>query len=183
MLDNKQIGKRILIQRKGLKLTQAELADQLSVSHQAVSKWENGECLPDIELLLRMARMFRLTVEELLLDERLSGEPAVKGGGCQEDGSLLWTEVLENIKKQLSTPSYNTWFRHTSAEFDGDSLIVYSPTIFVTEWLYSRYASLIINTIEQLRGESELQIRFQTSPAAYSHSLHGGIDSRRAILE
>ncbi len=67
MLDNQKIGRTIHRLRKGANMTQSELSDQLGISHQAVSKWENGECLPDIEVLLHLSKMFGLSVEELLL--------------------------------------------------------------------------------------------------------------------
>ncbi|MBQ9132507.1 MAG: helix-turn-helix domain-containing protein [Clostridia bacterium] len=47
-------------------LTQAELADRLSVSPQAVSRWENGQAYPDIELFSKIADCFNVTVDELM---------------------------------------------------------------------------------------------------------------------
>jgi transcriptional regulator with XRE-family HTH domain len=46
-MDNLKIGAFIQAQRKAAGLTQKELAERLHVSFQAVSKWENGDCLPD----------------------------------------------------------------------------------------------------------------------------------------
>ena len=47
-------------------LTQAEMADRLSVSPQAVSRWENGQAYPDIELFTKIADCFHVTVDELM---------------------------------------------------------------------------------------------------------------------
>lgn len=47
-------------------LTQAELADCLSVSPQAVSRWENDQAYPDIELLAKLADYFNVSVDELM---------------------------------------------------------------------------------------------------------------------
>ena len=46
MLNLKKIGSKISKQRKQMGLTQTELANALYVTHQAVSKWENGKSIP-----------------------------------------------------------------------------------------------------------------------------------------
>lgn len=66
MLDQKKTGERIAELRKSRNLTQSALAEMLNVTHQAVSKWENGVALPDIEVLLRMRELFGISIDELL---------------------------------------------------------------------------------------------------------------------
>ena len=60
------IGKRIMYHRKRLKLTQDQLAEQLGVTAQAVSKWENDQSCPDITMLPKLASIFNITTDELL---------------------------------------------------------------------------------------------------------------------
>ena len=60
------IGKRIGLLRKEKGLTQEELASHMGVSPQAVSKWENDQTCPDISALPKLARLFDVTVDELL---------------------------------------------------------------------------------------------------------------------
>lgn len=55
MLNSKSIGSKIAIARKKINLSQAELAQQVSISPQAVGKWERGESMPDISTLNRLA--------------------------------------------------------------------------------------------------------------------------------
>lgn len=57
MLNSKTIGNKIAQARKELNLSQAELAQQVSISPQAVGKWERGESLPDILTLNRLAEI------------------------------------------------------------------------------------------------------------------------------
>lgn len=60
------IGKRIVQNRKRLGLTQDQLAEQLGVTAQAVSKWENDQSCPDITMLPRLAEIFGTTTDDLL---------------------------------------------------------------------------------------------------------------------
>ena len=60
------IGSRIAQKRKDLGLTQEELAQQLGVSSQAVSKWENDISCPDISLLPALAKVLCCTTDALL---------------------------------------------------------------------------------------------------------------------
>ena len=63
---NETLGSRITQKRKALGFTQEELAEKLSVSAQAVSKWENDLSCPDITLLPTLAKILSSTVDELL---------------------------------------------------------------------------------------------------------------------
>lgn len=58
MLHSKSIGNKIAEARKKINLSQAELAQQVSISPQAVGKWERGESMPDITTLNRLAEIF-----------------------------------------------------------------------------------------------------------------------------
>ncbi len=61
-----QLGEYIANKRKGMGLTQQQLANMLSISFQAVSRWENGTSYPDIDLLPRLADIFGSTIDNLL---------------------------------------------------------------------------------------------------------------------
>ena len=63
---NVKIGENIKRLRKERDMTQEQLAAELGVSFQAVSRWELGNTHPDIELLPVIARCFDVTVDELL---------------------------------------------------------------------------------------------------------------------
>lgn len=59
------IGERIADLRKGLNLSQGQLANALDISRQAVSKWENDQACPDTLNLIRMADLLNTDVEYL----------------------------------------------------------------------------------------------------------------------
>lgn len=54
-MKNETLGDRIRLRRKSLQLTQKQLAQQVKVSHVAISQWEKEETLPRGENLLRLA--------------------------------------------------------------------------------------------------------------------------------
>lgn len=62
------IGVKIKKLRRKNKMTQEQLARQLNVTPQAVSKWEKGLAFPDIHLLVPIADCFSVTVDYLLRD-------------------------------------------------------------------------------------------------------------------
>lgn len=73
MLDNRKIADFIANKRKELGMTQAEVAESLKVSFQAVSKWENG-ALPNVEMLVELAALLHVTVDEILSGQEKSSE-------------------------------------------------------------------------------------------------------------
>jgi len=66
IMDTWKTGRIITEKRKALGLTQQEIADQLHISFQAVSKWENGAAYPDVALLPQLAAVLQTSVDALL---------------------------------------------------------------------------------------------------------------------
>ncbi len=71
-MNQEKIGKFIKECRKKQKLTQEELASKLGVTDKAISKWENGRCLPDVSLFEKICKELDITVNELLSGESLN---------------------------------------------------------------------------------------------------------------
>lgn len=67
---NIKLSDRIKQYRKKNNLTQVDLANQLYVSKQAISKWENDRSLPDVSLFPTIAKMLDISVDELMGSER-----------------------------------------------------------------------------------------------------------------
>ena len=69
VMDQKRIGAFIARRRKELRMTQKELAQKLGVTDRAVSKWENGRCMPDLSLIQPLSRSLEVGVNDLLSGE------------------------------------------------------------------------------------------------------------------
>ncbi len=74
-MDGMTIGKRIQTLRKEKNLTQEQLAEQIGVSAQAVSKWENDYSCPDISILPKLAEVLGVSTDTLLGVETLPVPP------------------------------------------------------------------------------------------------------------
>lgn len=69
-MDVRKTGSFICKLRKEKNLTQAALAEKLNISNRTISKWENGDGMPDISILPGLADALGVTVDELLNGER-----------------------------------------------------------------------------------------------------------------
>ena len=63
------LADKIIEERKKLGLSQEELAEKLSVSRQAVSKWESAQSIPDLQKIILMSELFSVSTDYLLKDE------------------------------------------------------------------------------------------------------------------
>ncbi len=66
MFNMEKIGKRIADLRRKKNMTQLDLADRLEISFQAVSNWERGSSMPDIAKLPELAKIFNVSIDEIL---------------------------------------------------------------------------------------------------------------------
>lgn len=95
------IGENIYELRKANKLTQEQLAEKLGVSEQAVSKWENGICSPDVSLFPRMAELFCVSIDRIFGFYRYSYEDEVKKIIKSADDSMDTYKEIEIISEGL----------------------------------------------------------------------------------
>ncbi len=68
------IGERIYELRTRHNLSQGDLANELNVSRQSISKWENGNSTPDLEKIIRLAEIFNVSLDELIRNEERETE-------------------------------------------------------------------------------------------------------------
>lgn len=70
-MNQEKIGKFITEKRKENKLTQEQLAEQLNISKNAVSKWERGLNLPDVSIMQDLCKILNITLNELFIGEKI----------------------------------------------------------------------------------------------------------------
>lgn len=60
------VSKYLQLMRKKHDLTQEDLAQKLNLSRQAVSKWETGNTVPDLETLLKLSKLYHISINDIL---------------------------------------------------------------------------------------------------------------------
>ena len=73
-MDMIKVGRFISTKRKEQKLTQMQLAEKLSITDRAVSKWECGKALPDSSIMIELCEILNISVNELLTGEEIEME-------------------------------------------------------------------------------------------------------------
>lgn len=100
-MDQVKIGKFIAERRRQRGFTQRALAEQLLVSDKAVSKWERGICLPNIELLSPLAERLDVSVEALLAgEEEAKAEESVSAEKLVINAVELYTKETHRKEKK-----------------------------------------------------------------------------------
>ena len=96
------IGTNIYTLRKEKKITQSYLAEKLGVSCQAISKWENDQCAPDVSLFPIMADLFEVSIDRLFGYHMNSYADEVKEIMKAADDSMDTYKEIEIISEGLS---------------------------------------------------------------------------------
>lgn len=71
-MNQQKIGSFLKELRKERKLTQEQLAEQFQVSNRTVSRWENGNTMPDLSILVELADFYDVDIREIIDGERKS---------------------------------------------------------------------------------------------------------------
>ena len=80
-MDQRKIGSFLKELRQSKGITQEQLAEQLNVSNRSVSRWETGNNLPDLSLLITLADFYDIEVGEII-DGKRKSERKIKITQC-----------------------------------------------------------------------------------------------------
>lgn len=115
--------------RKNAGMTQTDLAEKLNVSRQAVSRWEMGSAMPDIENLIAMSDLFGVTLDNLLKSDELStGEPEPSAEEPESEqekpappkkssNKIWWIIWAVSFTAALAVPLVNMYLQKDTALF------------------------------------------------------------------
>ena len=99
------LGKKLSNHRKIAGITQQQLAEQLNMSAQAISKWENDMSEPDLTTLKTLARLYNTTVDELL-DVDGEAPTATPPIDVEEVVNSAFSKIEEHIKTESQTVGF-----------------------------------------------------------------------------
>lgn len=71
-MNQEKIGRFIAENRRAKKLTQEGLAEKLGITNKSISKWENGNCMPDSSLIQPLCKILDISIDELFAGEKLN---------------------------------------------------------------------------------------------------------------
>lgn len=97
-MDQIKIGKFIADCRKEKELTQSMLAEHFGISDRAISKWENGKCLPDASIMIDLCNLLGISVNELLSGEKITMENYAK---IAEENLVQLKKKNEELSKHM----------------------------------------------------------------------------------
>ena len=98
-MNQKQIGNFIAQKRKEKNLTQMQLAELLGVSNKTVSKWENGNCMPDYSIIKPLCKELGISVSELMDGEEKDNTPE----NAEDMRIMFLLRRVHNLEKQNKT--------------------------------------------------------------------------------
>jgi transcriptional regulator with XRE-family HTH domain/SAM-dependent methyltransferase len=97
-MDQVKIGRFIAAMRKQQNLTQCEFADKLGISNKTVSKWECGNGMPELSLMLPICQVLKINLNELFSGEKLTDADYKKKA---EENMMKLVEEAEKMKKNI----------------------------------------------------------------------------------
>lgn len=141
-MDMKLIGRFLSELRKSHGMTQEQLGERLGVTGKTISRWETGNYLPPVDMLLELSRMYDLSINELLTGKKLTAEEdheaAEKNLCAALESAFSAKDRLEYFKKK--------WKREHIAEIVVITMLCFA--ILAVGWYLKRlYIPLIVAVI------------------------------------
>lgn len=144
-MDLVKIGEFIAALRREKNLTQDELGKRLGVTNKTISRWENGNYMPNIEMLQMMSKEFDVSINELLCGERLND-----GDYRQKAEDNIVSMIGEKEKSKFSLKERcdfwrKKWKREHLAEIIVWCVVVIA--VYVAAMYFEKYAIAVADWI------------------------------------
>lgn len=163
MFNTQKFGAYISHLRKNADMTQSELADRLSITRQAVSKYEIGDSFPDIMILVNIADVFGVSLDELIAaGEPTNGESKVlRGLANGEDAAADNVEDVMNLAPLLKPSA----LEKVSAKLAVHGVDI-SNIVQLSQYMSDATTSLMIQNADfsSLEGDTEKELMVHLMP-------------------
>lgn len=124
-VGNNKTGLLIKEQRIKIGLSQSMLAEKMHVSREAVSKWENGHNLPDASIMLQLAEVLDVTVDDLLVGEKKDNRPVNEV--LKRKNKLTWILIPVIVLAVMCSLVFRTYYLSSNNSINIEQEAVYSP--------------------------------------------------------
>ncbi|MDE5932333.1 MAG: helix-turn-helix domain-containing protein [Lachnospiraceae bacterium] len=148
------ISKYLQFLRKSHNYTQDDLAEKLGISRQAVSKWETGTAIPDLEILLKISKLYDITINDIL-------EPRIQPQRITdfEQISTIPEEELEKALKQFDANSLVTALMGASPQTNRLCERMFPDIDF--EMIRNNIGRIRIETVEDMQNQIISMVNLQ----------------------
>ena len=180
MFDTMKFGKALSTLRKQADMTQNEVADRLNLSRQAISKYERGESFPDISILVMIAELFNVTLDQLInYGEPTKGESTILKNIAKGNNDVIADNIADVVNlAPLLKPSVLTKLSH---KFEEQGIDI-SDIIILAEYLNDDTVMKLIESATFDEISDELLEKFipmlnhQSKDAIFQKILNGEMD-------
>lgn len=156
-MNSQVIAENLVKLRQSQKWTQEYLSDKLHISRQAISKWETGSSIPNLETLLELSKLYKITINEII-------EPSTHEQiTCFEEIINLETSKLKTVlthinKSELvkasmgASPKANELLRNlfSDIDFNKERIIIGSVKISEIEDIHNRIVDMINSQLTKI---------------------------------
>ena len=148
------ISKYLRLLRKSNNYTQDDLAKELGISRQAVSKWETGMTIPELEILLKISKLYDITINDIL-------EPKVQSQRITdfEQISTISEKELKEVLEQFDTNSLVTALMGASPETNSFCERLFPDIDF--EMTRKNIGRIRIETVEDMQNQIISMVNLQ----------------------
>ncbi len=143
------LKENLVMLRKLNGFSQEETAEKIGISRQAYAKWESGATIPDIEKAQALAKMYNVSLDELMKSEIVEGVGIVPPAS---NGKKLWGKVTLGDRGQIVIPKAARDHLKMNA---GDSLIVASDKIGIALIPAEFFESMMQELMEGISKSAE----------------------------
>ncbi len=144
-MDQQKIGGFLKKLRNEKGLTQEQLAEILCVSNRSISRWENGTNMPDLDLLIQIAKYYEVGIEEIL-----SGERTVEDMDQKTEETLLKVADYSNHEKIIFSKRLGYCFLVGLIAFivymvlDGTGLRAVQPYDYIADFMLGAASGILL---------------------------------------
>ncbi len=133
------ISRNLAMLRKENELTQAELAEKLNYSDKAISRWEHGDTLPDVNVLCELCDFYGITLNELISEECKAKEEEIKKYSKEMNTYKIWRCILSASIVWLLATLVFTYYLATSGSSNLWILFVWAvPVSTVAFYIFGK---------------------------------------------
>lgn len=145
-MNTKIISKFLQLLRKKYGYTQEDLAKKLNISRQAISKWETGNTIPDLDTLLKISKLYKLTINEIL-------EPNIQPQIINdfEQISTIPENQLKEILKQFNINDLTKALMGASPKIDNLFIKLFPDIDYKT--IQNNIGKIRVDEIENIQNE------------------------------